>query len=299
MPEPNQAPNAVPTPNPAQENAWDPPAGDLNLDDLFPNPELAEQQPAPATQPPPPAAPEYFLKASTGTVYKSHEDAVRGTEEKDRTIERLKGQIAANPQPTPPPPGQPDSDAFAKDIFKRLSDAASSGNEKAYLQTLAEFQMSQLAPFAPLLTEVAKEKAIRAMEPEAQDFRKFVGSAEYERTLEQFPLLKDAIRVAEQDPYRSGQLPEFYRLVYRSYTGEHAGERQAREIATNVPAPPPSRPTLTSSTPTLPATGIPAQSLRMTRDQVLQDRNARKEFLKRFEAENSGALNTSWSQVGL
>ncbi len=286
-------------PNPGSGlSDYNPPDGGMSLDDLFPNPETALQQPNQPIQPVQPA-PDYFLKASTGTVYRSQEDAVRGIEEKDRTIERLKSQLASMPQPQPTTPQAPDGTQYAKDLFKRLSAAAQAGDEVSYVQALTELQMNNLQPFAGLLNEVAREKAIRAMEPEAKDFRHFVGSAEYERTLEQFPLLKDAIKLAETDPYRSGQLPEFYKLVYRSYSAEHAND-VARQIAQSTqPAPPPSRPTLTSSTPTLPPQGIPQRSMQMSRDQVLADRSARRDFLKRYESENSGSLSTSWSSVGL
>lgn len=289
--------------NPGQvqdASSWNPPSGEMSLDDLFQNPELVAQQPAPVQPPVQPAPVEDFLKASTGTVYRSREEAIRGTEEKDRTIERLKAQIQQQSQPAPSAtqPSQTE-DEYAKGIFKRFSDAASANDHQAYLRTLAEFQMSQLAPFAGLLSEVAKEKAIRAMEPEAQDFRQFVGSSEYTRTLEQFPTLKDAIRNAEANPQMAGQLGEFYKLAYRSYKAEHAGEAAAQQIVQQVPAPTPARPTLSPSTPSLPPTGVPQRSAQMSRDQVLGDRNARREFLKRYESENGGALQTQWSSVGL
>ncbi len=87
--------------NPSQTTGWfnDAPGGDIDLDKLFPNPELALQAPSqpPAAEPAAPQAPaaeQYFLKTATGTVYKSAEDAIRGTEEKDRVIQQLREKIA-------------------------------------------------------------------------------------------------------------------------------------------------------------------------------------------------------------
>lgn len=284
---------------------WDPPGGDMSLDELFPNPELTPQAPAPAQAPAPqaPVAPDFFLKAETGTVYKTKEDAVRGISEKDRTIERLKEELKAKQGPVTPQAQPQSQDDYAEDFFKRLEDAATKRDARAYANTLAEFQMAALAPYAPLLVDVAKEKAIRANE-DAGDFRAFVGSSEYLETLERFPTLKNAIQFAESDPRMGHQLPEFYRLAYDSSMSRKAVEanRQlSQSIPASQPAPTPSRPTLSSSTPTpvpnRPGTGAPITG--MSREELLRNPQARAEFLKRFREEKGGTLDVNWSQIGL
>src|SRR5215472_10615200 len=78
------------------------PGLDMLLDDIFPNPELVPQsivttQTAPQSQPQPgtvssspaepqattppaqPSTPSFFLQTQTGTVYKTAQDAIRGT----------------------------------------------------------------------------------------------------------------------------------------------------------------------------------------------------------------------------
>src|SRR5690348_16003975 len=99
MPEPvtpPAAPAAAPPSAPATT-----PVEDINWAELFPTDPGARvpTQPAtatppatpPAAQPPvtPPPTPE-FLKTSTGTVYKSADEAIKGIEHKDTLIEQLR-----------------------------------------------------------------------------------------------------------------------------------------------------------------------------------------------------------------
>jgi ribosomal protein L29 len=286
-------------------NVWNPPGGELSLDELFPNPELTPQAPpqiqAPAPQAPPPE--EFFLKAGTGTVYRTKEDAVRGTEEKDRTIERLKNELAQlKAQTATTQPEQPASHReFAKQFFARLSKAASEGDAEAYANTLAEFQLAVLEPYRPLMSNVAKENAIRANEAEVKDIRTFIGSPAYRETLERFPTLKQAIEAAETYPQLAHQLPEFYRLAHESYVARKAVETNqalsTQQFQQQHTAQTPLRPTLTSSTPT----PVPSQSAlpSMTREQMLADPKARAEWLKRFREERAGLLNTDFGSIGL
>src|SRR5271166_655933 len=93
---------------------WNPPTGDDDFDALFQRvgvdgenltnsntvpTELTTasvEEPAPQTPEVAPAEPSRFeLKTKTGTVYKTAEDAVKGIETKDRTIEQLRSMIAA------------------------------------------------------------------------------------------------------------------------------------------------------------------------------------------------------------
>jgi hypothetical protein len=285
---------------------WNPPDNGLTLDELFPNPELASQGPASGTQDAPQTHEEYFLKAGTGTVYKTVEDAVRGTEEKDRTIERMKSELEQlkrqQPQAsqTTAPPQNPT--AYKKAVFKRLAEAAQAGNEEAYVDTLAEIQMATLSQFAPALTGVYEQQAIQSVSTEAKDFGSWLHGPEYSRTLEQFPALANAIQTAKSDPRAAGQLTEFYRLAYRAYAGDPA---RINQVVTDVartsaaPAVTPPRPTLQSSTPTPVPTNLPQRSPQLTREQILSDRNARTEFLKRFREERGAAMEARFGDIGL
>lgn len=297
----NQMPVGGAYPASQDDAGWNPPSGNLSLDDLFPNPELAGQQPAAEiSAPAPPAPPEYFLKAATGTVYKTIEDAVRGTEEKDRTIERQKqelAQIKAQTQPQPTTQAAPGD--YQKQVFKRLAEAAQKNDETGYMNTLAEFQMSVLQQFAPALSGVVEDNAIRQVESESKDFRSWLSGPEYSRTLEQFPILAQAISTAKSDPRMAHQLSEFYRLAYRANVAEHANEIATTAARGAAPAPTPTRPTLSANTPTPVPSGMPQRSAQLNREQILSDRNARQEWLKRFREERGQAMDVSFGEVGL
>src|SRR6185312_13675913 len=96
------------------------------------------QTPDPTTVTPTPTVEDFFLKAPTGSVYKTKEDAERGIAEKDSTIENLrkfaieqtgfdpltKRQVAQvpvrTPQATPPP--TPEDNSYVKNPKKYVED---------------------------------------------------------------------------------------------------------------------------------------------------------------------------------
>jgi hypothetical protein len=279
---------------------WNPPDGGLTLDELFPNPETAPQgQNSNAQVSVQQTQPEYFLKTGT-TSYKSLEEAVRGTEEKDRTVERLKAELAQLKQQAPVAPATTlPAEDYRKTMFKRLAEAAQKGDETGYMDVLAEFQSATLAQFAPALTGVYEEQAINKVESEAKDFRQWLHSPDYTRTLEQFPRLADAIRASKSDPRLAGQLEEFYRLAYRAYAAEHVNELQAQAARSSAPAPTPTRPTLQSGTPTPIPNNLPTNNGTFSREQILTNRAARQEFLKQFRERQGAALDTRFGDVGL
>ena len=286
-----------------QPSEWNPPDGGLSLDELFPNPENASQTPTPVAQNVTPQAhqPEYFLKASTGTVYNSLEDAVRGTEEKDRTVERLKAELAQLKAQTPQPQSQPQAD-FAETAFDKLATAAQKGDKRAYIQALAEVQMATLQQFAPVLSGVYEQNAVSRIESEgAENFRAWLNSPDYTRTLEQFPRLAEGIQAAKNDPRFAGNLEEFYRLAYGAYVASKAKEISTTAARNSAPAPTQPRPTLQANYPT-PVTqsgGPRVSSGPMTREQVLSNRQARQEFIKRYQETRGAALDSSFGELGL
>jgi len=286
------------------DSEWNPPGGELSLDELFPNPELNPQGTAPVTPvaTPQPSAPEYFLKAATGTVYKTLEDAVRGTEEKDRTVERLKAEVAQlKAQHPAPTPQQPQTD-FAEQAFDKLAEAATKGDKRAYIQALAEVQIATLQQFAPALTGVYEQQAVTKIESEgAKDFRAWLNGPDYSRTLEQYPRLAEGIQAAKSDPRFAGNLEEFYRLAYNAYVASKASEIATTAARNSAPAPTPTRPTIQASypTPVTPQGGAPSSHGPMTREQVLSNRAARQEFIKRYTESRGTALDATFGDLGL
>lgn len=276
------------------------PGGDLNLDDLFPNPETRLQAPPPQ-QPPapqtPPAPPAPFIRTQTGTVYNSAEDTIRGIEEKDRIIAELRAskaaEIGADPLKRPASPEDPNAA-----IFKRLAKAAEAGNSEDYVNTLRELTLQTLAPYGPMIAEAGREKVLRAAASTHPGLRDFVGSAEYTGVLERNPLLREAIGRAEADPQAVGQLQEFYRLAY----SDAVASRGPSVILQTPPTPNP-RPTLTHSTPSLPPqAGQPYQQSGYSLDNPLPgqrgDRNAAyKAILEQGRARGLGDVD--WGKVGL
>jgi hypothetical protein len=257
------APNVPTSPHQTQlGSGWfdDVPGGDIDLDVMFPNPELAPQTPPvapPAAQPP--VEPQPFLKTATGTVYKTVEDAVRGTEEKDRVISKLREEAKAREGQDPlhrqPAPQTPKS--FREDpsqLFDRLAEAVTKNDKVGYADTLARFQQESLAPYAPLLNEVSREKAIRELESSNRGIREFLGSSDYQATLEALPLLANAIQWAEQTPEAAiQQLPSLYRTAYLTSLGMKAPTliaNAAQQAAVQAP-PQPQRPTLQPGNPGL------------------------------------------------
>ena len=295
-------PNPTGTIDGAAPANWfaDSPGGDLSLDDLFPNPETTPQDappPPPVEATPQPSADTVFLKTSTGTVYNSQEAAVQGTEEKDRLIAQMRQELTSyrgtDPlKKTPATGGQPPVDESLtrnpKKFFGDLVSAANAGDAEAYAKTLAQFQMELLSPYAPLLADVARERATRSAETANKGVREFIGSREYSEVLEQLPALKQAIEVAEADPQYAGYLEQYYKTAYLASLG--ARMPAIVEAAKATPAPQNPRPTLASSTPTPPAE--PGGPTFRSANDALKSPEGRKLIIEQFE--KSGAADKIW-----
>lgn len=303
MPDPNQP--TTPT-SASQTLGWfqDAPGGDLNLDDLFPNPELAAPQAPLQVTPPqvpqsPQAAPQPFIKTATGTVYNTVEDAVKGTEEKDRIIAELRAQRAAESGQDPlrrqaaQTPSQPPQADYDSQIFKRYEEAATKRDAKAYLDAQRQLILDTLAPYAPMIAEAGREKAIRTIASNNPHIREFVGSSEYLAVLAERPLLADAIRNAESNPQAVGQLNEFYSIAYDTAVARRVPQIAQAAAQHAAQQPPQSRPTLTPST-LPPAPYAPAAG--GISDSNLGTREGRKAII---EAGRQRLDSVDWSKVGL
>lgn len=235
----------------------------LNLDDVFGNPDLNASDPnapAVATQPqevaPPPQPAAPFLSTRTGTVYKSAEDAAQGIEHKDQLIAKLR-QEAIERTGIDPVTGQPvqrkqdppkNYTQDHKKFIDDLANAAKANDSEAYARVQAQFVQDVMAPYAPVLTTLARTQAVESVAQSVPEFRQFMGSADYNETLERFPLLKDAIAQSESNPAASAQVAQLYRMTF-----ELASKKPEIVRAQAQPIP---RPTVSSiSLPSVPQSG--------------------------------------------
>lgn len=250
-------------------------APDVTFDDLFPA-ENTLEQPTTAAPPsteatttaPPASQPEgFYIKTSTGTVYKSQEDTVKGIEHKDRTIEQLRAKyreatgrdpLTEEPKPAPRRSYLADDKAYYKD----MSEAVSKGDTRRFLeinrQLAQEVVNEQVGPYAPVLQRVSRQEALSDVNSKIKGFQEFVNTEEYSKILDERPALAQAIKFAESDPrfrYRQNQdgsfadsLPELYQLVYDSAQARKVPEllKQGPRVGT-APTQTPPRPTMSTS----------------------------------------------------
>lgn len=207
------------------------------------------QQPAQAQQPPQAAQPEAqpaqvappapqpqvqqpvgpFLRTATGTVYNTPEDAVRGTEEKDRIIQRLREDYVRQTG-VDPITGQSASQRQAQERKKQLYDmslkALAGGDPEKFYEAqaaiAADVLNSTLAPIVPAFSNMAKASALSTASRSNPEMSKFVGSQEYTTALAARPKLQMAIQRAESEPGLSQDLPDLYQMAYDVHTALRA-----------------------------------------------------------------------------
>lgn len=234
----------------------------LSLDDVFGNPDLHPVDPnvqpvIPTQEVAQPSQPtEPFLRTASGTIYKSAEDAAKGVEHKDQLIAKLR-QEAIDRTGIDPVTGQPvarkvevpksytqDSKRFIDD----LANAAKANDSEAYARVQAQFVQDVMAPYAPTLATLAKTQAVESVTQSIPEFRQFMGSSDYNETVERFPLLKDAIAQSEGNPSASAQLTQLYQMTFA------LASKKPEVVRAQAPSIP--RPTVSSmSLPSVPQTG--------------------------------------------
>lgn len=277
-------PNPATSPNQSPESlsgteGWldDAPGGDTEFDKLF---SLSDQGADDIEDPPEPQASpdpqEPFLKAEH-TVYNTPDDAIRGTNEKDRIIsyvnqnreqitaatgvDPMTGRAVSSGPPEPQANGAPSSYIENPENYVRdLQSAASKNDSKAFAaihQRMVDEELDRrLAPLAPLVSTLAKRNAIEEIGANQEGFGQFLSGPEYSKVLESVPVLQGAIKFAENEMEAHGQLPELYRLAYLASQGQRATGNSGAPapVVAPVPAPvPPARPRTT----TRPATMTP------------------------------------------
>jgi hypothetical protein len=267
------------------------PGADISFDDLFAvetNNIGGPQAPVASNPPAVPQAPEYVLKSEDGKiVYKTAEDAINGIRHKDDLVERYRAYLqeqGVDPntlQKLPAPQVQAAQPGFKyigneDKLFDALSTAVASRDKKAYATALREYNEEvtnqNFAPIAPLLADVARQRAVREVSQEAPEFVEFQRSAAWKQTLDSLPKLKQAIEYSETDLNAASGLSELYRIALLVSKGmKPAAPVQAAPIAPPQPAPV-ARPTMSSSMLAPPQPSAPASfGSKAGRDQMIAD----------------------------
>ena len=320
MPDPNTVSSGAAGGNVSLANA---PGADFNFDDLFPNPEVQPAQAQPATSGTPsqaqPQATEAqpFLKAGS-SVYLTAEEAARGTEHKDALIARYREYLDANGidpnelKPKAQPQTRPqqtqvdnNSDLFdSGKLFDDLAAAAQRGDKAGYgkIQEKYQRQIAQdvvrnyLEPYAPLMAETARQRAIREVSKEIPDFQNFIGSDAFKRVSDSIPIYKDMLQLGENNPEASKRLPEVYKSMYLVNQGliQRAQASQPQAPLTvppvqNTPTARPQQTTMNSTSLTPPAPGVDTR-------QWTTNPEARKQLIK--DAQQRGLDTMDWSRLG-
>lgn len=276
------------------QTEWNPPVGDEDFDSLFsrvgadgesladsnaitadPTTETAEPaEPVKAT----PEPSRFELKTSTGTVYKTAEDAVKGIEAKDQLINQLRSMVAAVTGEDPlskagVKPGKTTSQVaksylqesrkFAEDLTKAAELGQRDDNWDPYRNTLGQFVyeivQSAVGPYMPVVQNVGKQQALESVSKEVPEFRKFYGSEEYLKVLEERPKLASYIQNLEGNPTMQEDLAEVYRMTW-----DHSQVRKLPELVKQHQEPPKPTPRMPQQVVSRPSLNVPDQGRTIT-----------------------------------
>jgi len=263
--------------NVEQAGDWfsDAPGGDLSLADIFgPNPDAvppdnaaaqAQLQPEPEQAPQQPPQEEFFLRGKR-SVYKTLDEAVKGIDEKDELIERLRteyqrvtgrdpitGRYVAREPDTPRAPATSGvEDDYLSNPAKFLEDlnqAYISQDGRKYYETHAKFVLSMLRPYLPVVQTAARTTALTQVKERVKDeqFDKFLRE-ELPQVLQENETLATLIQAAESNPALAQHLPNLYETAYYFARGRKLPEL-VKSAAQPVQQPvQPPRPTLRPGT---------------------------------------------------
>lgn len=259
-------PSYIPRPEQVPNASWDDvPGGDIPLDELF-----ADPSPEPPAQVPSPAQPSRPFLSAGQTVYNTADEAARGVQHKDAIIAKLREEIKKHTGVDPitgkaissPVSGTPTEEKLFDRVVKAVDIARQTGDTSLYEKAMSEFVDKRvnevLAPYAPVIVDTAKERAVSSVAATKPGIREFLSSETYKAGKETLPSLYQAIANAEADPRFAWQLPELYSIVF----DVNLGRRASSAPADAPPATPSQRPTLTPSTPAPPTQGVAAPDLR-------------------------------------
>jgi len=268
------------------------PGADIPFDELFPvegSPVLQGPDSGTSPQTAQQTQPEFFLKAGK-SVYKTPEDAAQGVAHKDQLIDRYRAYLQEQNidpdtlQTRPKQQAQDPNDPYTYlgkegTLFDNLSAALQRHDKAGYDRTMQAYNQellnAQLAPLAPLIAEVAQQRAVRKVSEEAKDFSTFRYSEDFNSARKSIPLLDNAIKAAESDYRMAEQLPDLYKMVYLiSQSGRNRPEPVVNAAS---PQPAPSvRPTTAPSTMTPPPPGVNTSNWATSTD-------SRKQLIKDME----------------
>lgn len=241
---------------------WDPPAGDIALDELYPggaSPTTAQPQ----AQPPATTQPETFVY-----TYKTRDEAERGIAHKDTVIEdqkrriaELEGRTGQTAQPAPPAGTPADNRTYLQRVQDAVKRAVEGGDQSEYENVQRQFIFDALGPAVPIFMENARALAVNQVEEEVPGFKQFLRSQEFQKVKDTFPELKVAIDGAEGNLAYTSSLPGLYRVAHAAFVGLNAKELAKQAPSVQTPAAPQQaaapRPTLTSSISEPPAPATP------------------------------------------
>src|SRR6202790_2775662 len=171
---------------------------------------------------------QFFLKGDK-SVYKTAEDEQRGINEKDAVIEQLRQRYALTTGIDPitgRPVASNGQTQESVDYYQQpdqyldaLYNAAKKGGPEAYRDVQAKFMMDVLKPLQPVIQKAARDQANEALTVLIPGAKGFVGSANYNKALEDNIELKQAISISEQDQRFHSRLPGLYKLAYQTAQG--------------------------------------------------------------------------------
>lgn len=230
---------------------------------------------------------EVFVKAASGTVYKTREAAEQGIAQKDALIEQMRQriQLATGIDPISQRPVQVladnRGDSYQTNKQKYVDDLKKASTPEELVDVQTKFMLDALAPIAPAITAATRAQAINRTEQDIPGFRAFYGSAQYKETLEKVPDLRDAIDAAEADLKFHDRLPGLYKVAQLVSQGIQLPELLKAKPTQQSTTP--QRPTNTGSTSAPPETTTSAPGLNSSA--------GRKAIIESFEKANTGVLN--------
>jgi hypothetical protein len=284
---PNEAQTTTLAPEATEPNGeWNPPTGDEDFDSLFQRvgadgESIADSNAIPADQTTESAEPapdatkaasepsRFELKTSTGTVYKTPDDAIKGIEQKDQLINQLRSMVAAVTGEDPLSkagikPGQTTAPAkpvsylqdrrrFAQDLTKAAELGQRDDSWDPYGNVLGQYiyeiVQSAVGPYMPVVQSVGKQQAMASVAKENPAFQEFYNSPEYHKVLEERPKLAGFIQFAEAQPTMQEELKELYESVWDHSQARKLPElvkqsQQPQHPTPRMPSQPVSRPSL-------------------------------------------------------
>lgn len=269
-----QGPAAVPEPVQSGQGLFADAPADAAWDDIFAtgdgaapatNSQPTDNTPGVGAAAPQASTPEAPFLQSEHSVYKTAEEAIKGTNEKDALIDQLRSQLETQTGHDPIT-GRPDANIPQSYLqnpagyVEALSKAVQDGDAEAYAGTQTRLMDEYLAPIAPLLSHVAKTNAVQSVGSELQGFSEFMGGDSYKETLDAVPELGEAIEAAESNLALQSKLPQLYKLAYFADRGRRLPEIMQASASQGAPAAPVVETSRTQAPPAPTTTPIGSQS---------------------------------------